>query len=92
MERHVIVYDIHDDDRRIQVHKILKNYGMAVQESVFEVNLREEDMVRLQNELLQVIRKKDDSLIFYRLCERCTGTVQRHGRAEDPFANPVLII
>lgn len=92
MLRYVVVYDIQDDGRRQQVHKILKNHGVAVQESVFEVYLRESDLARLQHRLLREIRPSEDSLIFYRLCAHCAGDTIRCGRAEDPFRNPVMVV
>ena len=49
-----ICYDIRDDHRRNQVVKALKDYGERVQLSVFEANLRPEELSRLKERLKSV--------------------------------------
>ncbi len=92
MERFVVVYDIRDDRRRTAVHKTMKNYGIPVQESVFEVDLRPEDLLRLQIRLGSLLDAKHDSIIFYRMCRRCAEAATRLGRSDDPFASSITII
>ncbi len=91
MENIVITYDISDDLRRNLVHKILKDYGVRVQYSVFECRLRREDYLILKCKLEKIIKRNLDSVIFYRQCKLCTGKVERLG-GFDPFGDGIYII
>lgn len=92
VDRFVVVYDIADSDRRNKVYKAMKDYGVAVQESVFELHLREEDLLLLKNRLKKVLKTGADSVVFYPLCARCVERVERIGVAQDPFVGNVTII
>ena len=67
--RIVISYDIPDDRRRAKVMKTLKNFGMHVQYSVFECDLKQADFSRLREQLARLISKKDDNIRIYTLCQ-----------------------
>ena len=88
----MITYDISDDHRRNLVSKTLKNYGVRVQYSVFECKLRKEDFLILKHKLEGVIKKSEDSIIFYRQCKQCFGKVDRVGKSLDPFGDGIYII
>ncbi|MBM7854985.1 CRISPR-associated protein Cas2 [Desulfohalotomaculum tongense] len=92
MENIVITYDIRDDRRREKVRKTLKDYGVPVQYSVFECRLRKEDVLSLRYKLDSLIKKNEDSIIFYRQCPRCSGRVDRLGMSFDPFGDGLYII
>ena len=88
----VIAYDIRDDRRREKIRKLLKDYGIPVQYSVFECSLRKEDVLRLRYKLDQLMDGKEDSVIIYRQCPRCSGRVDRWGANIDPFGDWIYII
>lgn len=92
MENMVIAYDIRDDRRREKIRKLLKDYGVPVQYSVFECSLRKEDVLRLRYKLDKLINNSEDSVIIYRQCPRCTGRVDRLGANIDPFGDGIYII
>ena len=66
-----ISYDIADDRRRTAVLNRLKDVGRHVQYSVFECELSDRQLARLQQELAAYVRSRTDSIRYYRLCDRC---------------------
>lgn len=88
----VIVYDVANDRRRMKIFKLLKNYATRIQYSVFEGNLREEDIVWLESHLSNLINKKEDSIAFFELCERCRKTVRRIGQIPDASGDRDIIV
>ena len=77
----LVAYDIDDDDIRRIVSNILKNYGMRVQYSVFECQLRETEFFDLRSRLLEII-EPEDSLRWYPLCKRCRQIMSWRGRGK----------
>jgi len=67
----VVSYDIPDDRRRTKVCNLLKDYGQRVQYSVFECELRPEDLRRLKERLKPLLDLEEDDVRFYRLCQEC---------------------
>ena len=92
MERYIIVYDIADDKRRLDVFKLIKNYAMPVPYSVFEAELTAESLVKLRYGLERIINAREDSIIFYRQCKKCQQYALRLGKSTDPFAKGHFVI
>lgn len=66
----IVTYDVntsteHGARRLRQVAKACQNYGLRVQNSVFECVLDEAKFVKLRNELLSIIDADNDSVRFY---------------------------
>lgn len=66
----IVTYDVntsseHGARRLRQVAKACQNYGLRVQNSVFECVLDEAKFVALRNELLSIIDSDSDSVRFY---------------------------
>jgi CRISPR-associated protein Cas2 len=76
---YVVSYDIESDRRRTKIAKTLEDFGQRVQFSVFECRLNPKDLVRMQERVEELINRKTDSLIIYRLCESCTPEIYRVG-------------
>jgi len=88
----VISYDIKDDERRTQIHKLLKNYGKRVQYSVFECVLTLEQYLRLRDKLNRLIKKEQsDNIRFYFLCAQCQNKVEWIGADQPFYAGPIII-
>ncbi|MEJ5305718.1 MAG: CRISPR-associated endonuclease Cas2 [Ignavibacteria bacterium] len=62
---YIAVYDIADEKRLPKVLKIFRKYMNWVQNSAFEGELNSKQFHALVNELLGVIKKDQDSIIFY---------------------------
>jgi len=71
VKNYVIVYDITDDKRRTKIFKLLKEFATPVQYSVFEAYLKPKDLISLQYKIKETIKKDEDSVIIYILCEAC---------------------
>lgn len=66
----IFVYDIElkekEDQKRLnEVKKIARRYLIHIQKSVFEGELTEGQIYKMENEVLRVIDKNRDSVIFY---------------------------
>jgi len=58
----VIAYDTPSNSRRRKLAKLLEGYGLRVQWSVFECNLRREQLQQLRQRLERLIVPSDDSV------------------------------
>lgn len=61
--RFLLAYDISDDGRRNRLAKVFERYGDRIQYSVFVVQIRPAKMVRLLQEIYDVIYPKTDSVL-----------------------------
>lgn len=78
----IVSYDIPDDKRRTRVHKILEGYGRRVQHSVFECDLDETKIIRLELLLLREIDQPEDDVRFYPLNRADLKRVKLLGKAK----------
>lgn len=62
---YIAVYDITHPKRLVKVLKIFRKYMNWVQNSAFEGELTAKQYQSLKQELLNVIKKDKDSIIFY---------------------------
>jgi len=88
----LVSYDIPADRRRVKVAKTLEDFGERVQYSVFECDLEEEYLERLQARLAKIVQEEEDSIRYYRFCARCKGAVEVLGRGEIPGDEPEVIV
>ncbi len=58
----VVNYDIEDNKRRSKVCDELKNYGEHIQYSVFECDISQVQIKKLQMDLNKIINKRQDSI------------------------------
>ena len=61
----IVTYDV-NAKRNNKVLKVYRKYLLHVQKSVFEGMITEARLKRLKNELAQVIKKDEDSIMIYR--------------------------
>ena len=68
---YLLIYDIDTKfSKSSKLHKVAKiceDYGIRVQNSVFELNLTPKDMLLLKNKLTKVIDPTIDSIRIYKL-------------------------
>ena len=76
----VVAYDIANPRRLNKVAKVVKDYGIRVQKSIFEVNIEnrlfDEMKFRIENE----IELSEDGVKYFPLCEKCAGTLEIIGQ------------
>lgn len=61
----IVTYDV-NAKRNNKVLKVCRKYLLHVQKSVFEGMITEARLKRLKNELAQVIKEDEDSIMIYR--------------------------
>jgi CRISPR-associated protein Cas2 len=61
----LVVYDIADNHRRLQLSNFLEGHGRRVQESVFECFVTLEQMPGLFNKAKKLVIESEDNLRFY---------------------------
>jgi CRISPR-associated protein Cas2 len=64
---YIVTYDIRDDKRLRRVFTTCKNFGIHLQLSVFECDLSARDLVRLKQELGDIIHPDQDQVLFVEL-------------------------
>lgn len=93
----VITYDVSTIDssgrRRLRkVSKLCQDYGLRVQNSVFECVIDSTQLKQLKYKLIDTINKKEDSLRIYRLGENYKTKVEHIGTKASFDLNGPLII
>ena len=64
---YLVCYDIANDKRLHRVFKACKNYGDHLQYSVFECDLNPTELLRMQQELMEIISCTRDQVLFIAL-------------------------
>ena len=70
----LVTYDIAHDRRRAKLHTVLNEYGVQVQESVFECDL-DDTAERDLRRRLRMLARRDDNIRLYPLCADCMDQV-----------------
>ncbi len=94
ISRFVVIYDIcvADDSyyerrnsakRRAKVMRILYDYGVRTQLSVFEVELKGSQYVELADRIKKVIRKETDKVFIYPIDGKSLNKIVRLGKEPD---------
>ncbi len=80
--RYVICYDIPCDKRRRRIADCLEGYGDRIQGSVFEAVLDTDLFDICMEELDDLQKPTEDSIVAYRLCAACEKEIIRLGLAK----------
>jgi|SRR5690606_26979802 CRISPR-associated endoribonuclease Cas2 len=94
----LVTYDVSvltsDGRRRLRnIAKTCLDYGMRVQNSVFECEVDPAQFVVLKNCLIQIYNPKEDSLRFYFLGKKGRQKVEHFGTKviDDPLRDPLIL-
>jgi len=93
----LITYDVNVSEskgaaRLRKVAKTCENYGIRVQNSVFECNIDASQCAMLKAKLLDIIDKKLDSLRFYYLGNNYKNKIEHYGANTTFDMKEVLIL
>lgn len=70
--RHIIIYDVTDDNLRNQVSELLKDYGLTrIQYSAFLGSLRHHELNSLLVDLRKLISDRTENVQIYPVCDGC---------------------
>ncbi len=75
----IVVYDISDDKRRERLRKSLMCFGNAVQKSVFECDLTQRQIEKMERIIRALISPPIDNVRYYKLCKNCAVEVEVFG-------------
>jgi CRISPR-associated protein Cas2 len=76
---YLVCYDICEPKRLKRVAKTLERFGIRIQYSFFQVDAPNEVVVKMKNEVLEIIDKSEDRFFIYPLCGRCTRSAVTDG-------------
>lgn len=79
---YIVCYDISNDRTRDHMSDRLLDFGVRIQESVFECLLDDQLYQRLLEGIGKTPLGPDDKVRVYRLCSYCVDTVQIYGKGE----------
>ncbi len=89
---YLLAYDISDDRRRAKIAKIMEAMGARVQGSVFEAYLTPVHLETLLKKVNKTLKKEEDSLRIYPLCENCREKIRTVGRGQATPPPEVMIV
>lgn len=81
----VVAYDISNPRRLRRVMKLMVNYGVRRQKSVFECELNERRFVALRSKMSELIDAEDDRVCYYHLCAACKERIEGISDCEHPI-------
>jgi len=87
----VVAYDIADNRRRSKIARVLEQYGIRCNESVFECLLTESRIQKMQQLLLKLADSDEDSILYYYLCLPCVMKRECIGRRPG-FAPEIVTV
>lgn len=88
----VIAYDIEDNRKRNRIAKILKERnGKRVNKSVFECFLSDTELKNIKKQLGTLVKKSDDSVLYYPLCRECMEKREHQGWYAAPLPETVKV-
>jgi CRISPR-associated protein Cas2 len=88
----IIVYDIEDNKKRNKIAKLLEKHGERVQKSVFECDLRKEQIDNLKNSLASFEYTGNDSIRLYHLEASSVKRVERIGGTDFNLSKDFYLV
>lgn len=93
----LITYDVNTESKGGQkrlrkVAKMCENYGIRVQNSVFECIVNNTQFTQLKLQLIDLIDKEKDSLRFYQLGDNYKSRIEHVGAKKVVNVEDVLIL
>ncbi|MBB5183951.1 CRISPR-associated endonuclease Cas2 [Catenisphaera adipataccumulans] len=93
----LVTYDVNTQSAfgRKRLRKVAKeclNYGIRVQNSVFECNVDNYIYKKLKNELLDIIDEDEDSLRFYIIGDKYKNSIEHYGVENGVDVEGALIL
>lgn len=76
----VFIYDIADKKRLAKVARIMKDYGVRVQGSVFESDISYKEFEQLKKRIRKVIDQEKDYVVYFNLCSDDWQKRVKYGR------------
>lgn len=88
---YLVTYDVAASRRRSKVLDALRDFGTPVQRSVVECELTPERAALLWERVQKLIRKGEDQVRLYPLCQACYLRSEVWGPDPIPLAGPLAV-
>lgn len=89
----VIAYDIAEPRRLNRIAKVMKDYGVRVQKSIFVADLDAMLFARMRHRVESEMDIDEDAVKYFPLCDRCADTLVAVGRCAGEYDDkPFLIL
>ena len=88
--KYLVTYDIRDRRRWYKIFKIMKQLGLNVQLSCFEIEMSSYGFTKLMGEVEQIADWNEDSIYFFPLSEYASGLTVKLGKAEELNEDKIL--
>ena len=95
MELYIVSYDISVTKLRNKIAKLLEGYGMRVQYSVFECELKKSAYDEMIKKIKRLIAGKEDvSVSVYHICKNCSTKISIFGDDSNKYisGNSVFVV
>lgn len=93
--RYLVAYDVSDDARLRKVHRVLRNFGDALQYSVFCCDLSPRERTLFETEVFQVMNLAQDRLLVADLgpvAGRAEAAIATFGAAQLPGERRAIVV
>ena len=70
----IVTYDIAEPRRLNRIAKIMKDYGVRVQKSIFQVTVTEQVFYTMKLRIEKEMMLEKDGVKYFPLCEKCAAT------------------
>ena len=85
---YLVLYDIADKKRLTKASNIVLDYGIRIQESLYEVYLSDKTLNILKQRLKNVINPEEDGVKIIPLCKLCIPRRVHVGRSVHHLESP----
>ena len=75
----IVVYDIPDNKRRERLRKSLMTFGNSVQKSVFECDLTQRQIEKMERVVRSIMSAAEDNIRYYKICNNCAREAEVFG-------------
>lgn len=71
----IVAYDIADGRRLNRIAKVMKDFGVRVQKSIFEVEVSPAGFAEMRRRVEANLDHAEDGVKYFPLCDRCADTL-----------------
>lgn len=72
----LVAYDIADPKRLRRIARLMEDYGVRVQKSIFEVSIRPLTFGEMRARIEDTMEPAEDGVKYFPLCQRCAGNIE----------------
>lgn len=82
----IVAYDIANPSRLNRIAKVIKDYGVRVQKSMFEITVDHTSFSEMKARVEKIIESSENGVKYFPICEKRSGKLEIIG--EGIFVDP----